>query len=418
MTRPVVLRRLIDRAGPSIWGLAIEVSGLFTSLATFFVLGNQLGAIGYGSLAAVLATITVAGPFITASQEHVVVQRIANDGDVARAWASSSSLLYLMAPIGAALISLMAVVIAPDLDWPSVFLVSAAELGLVGAARVAVRSQEASGRNQSGARLALLTLVFRIFSLVAFVWSGDDRVIAWAIAHFAFSLPLALSVHWIVAKTADGNARFRRPRIDDFRTGIPFALGVGPDSILSSNDRMVLSATGQAEGAGIYAAAYRVTSISGIATRSVVRTAYASYFSPENREQSAAIANARSVVSKTLPLGLMAAVGIVACAPLMTILLGDDFADSVQALRLLAFLPVIRSIQTPVANVLTGTGRQRLRVIGIVAAAILNLVLNLALIPSYGWQAAVLSTLAAECLLAAWVWFQVLRPWDHVNSVS
>jgi O-antigen/teichoic acid export membrane protein len=82
---------------------------------------------------------------------------------------------------------------------------------------------------------------------------------------------------------------------------------------------------------------------------------------------------------------------------------------------LLAFLPVVRSIATPGANVLTGTGRQRLRIIGTTGAGLFNLALNLMLIPSYGWRAAVVSTLIAEVLLMVWAWYHVLRPRRHTG---
>ena len=47
------------------------------SLITFIVVGDRLGPSLFGLLAALLATIVLIGPLLTASPEHVAVQRIA-----------------------------------------------------------------------------------------------------------------------------------------------------------------------------------------------------------------------------------------------------------------------------------------------------------------------------------------------------
>ena len=89
---------------------------------------------------------------------------------------------------------------------------------------------------------------------------------------------------------------------------------------------------------------------------------------------------------------------------------------SVDALRLLAFLPLVRALSTTGADVLTGTDKQRLRIIGTFGAGILNLVLNLIFIPSFGWPAAVVTTLVSEIALMGWVWVHVLRRGAEISA--
>jgi O-antigen/teichoic acid export membrane protein len=66
---------------------------------------------------------------------------------------------------------------------------------------------------------------------------------------------------------------------------------------------------------------------------------------------------------------------------------------------------------------LTGSGRQNVRTASQVTVAVVNLALNLWLIPAYGWIGAAWSSVASDGLLAVlnsvllfWVWRRTPRP--------
>ena len=392
------------------WGLVTELSTLSMSLFTFIVVGDRLGPSLFGALAAVLATIAIAGPLVVASPEHVIVQRIAQGVPVGRAWARAAAVLVFVGPLLGVLMIGAAAIIAPSMSALAVFLISIGEVVLLGLARVAIRAHEAVGDSSRGSRVAIVNLATRAVALVGFLLIDDPSLEAWTALHVGASLLAALHAHWSLRAHREPQASFSLPSVDDYRLGVPFALTAGPDELLAGNDKMVLSGAGLDTDAGIYAAAYRIASIAGVPARSVVRTRYASYFRDENQSPESSIANARSIMRTTAPAGLMSGLLLVVIAPVTQFILGDDFSESVDALRFLAFLPIVRAVSTPCANVLTGTGRQRLRIIGTLGAGVLNLCLNLALIPSYGWQAAAATTLVAEFVLLAWVIYHVFRP--------
>lgn len=379
------------------------------SLITFIVVGDRLGPSLFGLLAALLATIVLIGPLLTASPEHVAVQRIAQGTPVAQAWQRSVAILLTMGPVVAVAAVAASAIIAPAISVRAVVLITLGEVTLLGLARVAIRAHEAVGEAAVGTRVALVNLLSRGVVLGVFVFGAAPSIDTWSVLHVAASAAAAFHAHMTIPSGSSG-WRFTLPTTDDYRLGLPFALNAGPDGLLSSNDRMVLSGVGLESDAGIYAAAYRIASIANVPARSVLRTRYASYFKLENQSTESSVKNALSIVRATAPAGVLSGLALLLLAPVAQWVLGDDFADSVSALRFLAFLPVVRSISTPGANVLTGTGRQKLRILGTLGAALLNLVLNLIFIPSYGWQAAVVTTLIAELALLVWIWFQVLRP--------
>lgn len=388
----------------AIWGLVTEASNICIALATFVVIGERLGPGQFGSLASLLVTAVLVGPLAMASPEHLAVQRIAQGMPVSEAWRRSSTIVLVVGPLVAIAMIPIAVVVSPSLPVLAVLLISLGEMVWLKLARVGIRTQEAAGFSNLGARIAISILLTRLAALLAFWVGGIATVGAWAVCHVAASAVAAIYAH--ASLRHPGSSGFDSsvrqsllPSFDDYRLGMPFALNAGPDGLLSSNDQMVLSGSGQDVDSGIYAAAYRVATIAGTPARSVLRTRYASFFRPENQSADGAKANLRNVLRSTAPVGVLAGLTAFLLAPTATFVLGDDFAESVDALRLLAFLPVVRALSTPYGNVLTGTGRQSVRIMATLAAALLNLVLNLALIPIYGWRAAVGTTLLSEAVL-------------------
>lgn len=401
-----LLERLRRFAAP--WGFATELSVIATSLVTFVVIGEPLGPEQFGSLAAVLATIALVGPLLTASPEHVIVQRIAQGVPPSQAWAKSLAMLWFVGPVVAVLMVIASLVVAPNLPVWVALLFALSEVSLLGHVRVAMLAHEATGASQRATSVALGMLVCRLLVLGVFSLLEGSSVELWGVLHLVGSLPAAGFAHRTM-RDAQNHVSVSPPVSDDFRRGVPFAVNAGPDQLLSNNDKIVLSSSGFGFDAGIYAAAYRVAAIANVPARAVLRTRYSSHFKPENQSRGASLANVRGIIKSTVPAGLLASVGLVVCAPIATLILGDDFAESIDALRLLAFLPIVRALSTPAADVLTGTGRQRLRIAGTLASALLNLVLNLIFIPRFGWPAAVVTTLAAEVMLVLWMWFHVLR---------
>ncbi len=406
------MQRLMKRlaSGDAKWGLLTEVTTLGVAFLTFIVVGARLGPGPFGSLAAVLSTIALVSPLITASPEHVIVQRVARGESVNVAWAKATGVLTTVAMPAAVVVVLISIVVSPEMTAAAVLMITVAEITFLNIARAAIRTHEARGASNVGAYVAISMLVTRAISLGLFLTLGDQTLGLWAAVHLFGSALAALYSSASIWKLAPGERRLERATWEDFRLGLPFSLHAGPSGLLSNNDKMVLSGAGLSVDAGIYAAAYRVVSIGGLPSRAVLRTRYASNFRPENQTPDASLRNALSIVKATLPAGLSSCIGLIALSPVVSIVLGDDFSSSVDALRYLAFLPLVRAVLTPGADALTGTGRHRTRIFGTLAAGLMNLVLNLIFIPTYGWQAAVVTTLVAELLLLAWIWTSLAAP--------
>jgi O-antigen/teichoic acid export membrane protein len=91
-------------------------------------------------------------------------------------------------------------------------------------------------------------------------------------------------------------------------------------------------------------------------------------------------------------------------APLIPLLIGPSFTESVSALRWLCLIPVFRSIHGITGSVLTSAGLQRYRSITQIAAVALNFGLNVWLIPRHGWHGAAWASLLTDGGLGVMNW--------------
>jgi O-antigen/teichoic acid export membrane protein len=94
-------------------------------------------------------------------------------------------------------------------------------------------------------------------------------------------------------------------------------------------------------------------------------------------------------------------------APAVPLILGTEYTDSIEVLRLLSPIHLISSVQFLAADILTGAGFQGSRSAIQVTSAFLNIGLNLWLIPIFSWKGAAYATLTSETLKTLGLWLVV-----------
>jgi len=102
--------------------------------------------------------------------------------------------------------------------------------------------------------------------------------------------------------------------------------------------------------------------------------------------------------------GVAFAVVIVLAAPLLPILVGEDFKGSVNMVRWLSPLVLLRALTMFPLNALMGLGKTFLRSVIIVVNAIVAMIIYFALIPRWGWEGAVVGTMVSEGTLMISTW--------------
>lgn len=168
-------------------------------------------------------------------------------------------------------------------------------------------------------------------------------------------------------------------------------------------DRVIMGALGQAEELGWYTAAYAPALwSSGIV--SMLRAA----FLPAQSRAYASGRQKRALMrlygSYSLAFGLpVAAGGFVLAEPLLVFVYGAEYAGGTFALRVLSLTAGAMFLSSYFGSHLLVSGRQREYLAGVAIAAVVNVVLNLALIPRFSLDGAAAATLAAETAVFAFM---------------
>jgi O-antigen/teichoic acid export membrane protein len=93
-------------------------------------------------------------------------------------------------------------------------------------------------------------------------------------------------------------------------------------------------------------------------------------------------------------------IALLAGAGIVPHILGGEYRLTVEALRWLAILPMLKVVHFFLSDALVGAGYQGLRTFIQVGVAVFNVLVNLWIIPIYSWRGAAWSSIASDALLA------------------
>jgi O-antigen/teichoic acid export membrane protein len=251
------------------------------------------------------------------------------------------------------------------------------------------------------ATLSLLTNFLR-FLAAATMLLRLHRATArqWAIASMLVSLAAALTA--VIAVTVKyGWPKFQQKLFfAGAAEGFGYSFATSTTSVYNDVDKMMLSHYGMYVANGIYTMAYRVVDIATIPVLSIRDAAMARFFREGAVGLKRSSTLAYTLLKRALPLALFCSVGMFVLAPLIPHIVGEGFTESILALRWLCLIPVFRSIHQMTGSALTGAGLQTYRTSSQVAAALASLMLNVMLIPRFGWLGAAWGSLLTDGLLA------------------
>jgi O-antigen/teichoic acid export membrane protein len=153
------------------------------------------------------------------------------------------------------------------------------------------------------------------------------------------------------------------------------------------------------EATGIYGAAYRIVDVSFTPVAAVLVAAFPTFFRVGADGISAALRYVKPLIFRALGYAALVAVGLLIGARMVPLILGGEYRLTVEALRWLAVLPVLKAVHSFLADALTGAGYQALRTAISAGAAVFNVLVNLWIIPAYSWRGAAWSSIASDALL-------------------
>ncbi len=365
----------------------------------FILLARALGPREYGEFVAITALIAIVAPFAGMGAGNLLIKNVARDrAAFAQAW--GNALTVLAASGGALLVAILLIVrfVLPDsIPWSLILLVSVSDLIIVRVGELASQGFQATEQMRYTAKLYLLPYLLRLVgaAIVFGVWHRTTAL-RWGWFYLATTV-IASAVSVILANRMLGCPKLGFSRIPgEWEEGFYFGTALSAQTINNDIDKTMLARLSTLDATGIYAVAYRVIDVAFAPVRSVVYAAYPDFFRHGHKGIAASYAYAKRLLPKMMGYAVVVAIGLFVTAPLIPVLLGSEYARTVEALRWMALLPLFKSMHYFLADSLTGAGYQRIRTVAQIAVAAMNIALNFWLIPLYSWRGAAWASVASD----------------------
>lgn len=404
----------------TLWMLMAHGGRLFIQMAYFVLLSWKLGVTGLGVFSGVVAAFNVISPFSGWGSGSLLVMNVARDvTSFSRNWAKTLKIVLVSSTIlvGAGTIT-GTYLFSGKGAWTVVLCIALADLVFARLLDVSAQAFQAFDKLNYTGTLQLFGQTVRLLAAGAFATLGYHSVEQWGWFYLSASVVSAIT-GLVMVRVKLGSPGFSaQVTRQDVHEGFHFSLALAAKSIYSDVDKTILLKMGTETAAGLYAAAYKVINIAIAPTQALLSASYSHFFRAGQSGARATLGMARRFVWVVTGYGALAGIFLFAVAPLMSWILGPEYAATVSVLRLLALVPLIQGVHYVAADALTGAGFQRHRSAIQVAAGILNILLNLVLIPHYSWRGAAWATLATEAILGLSLWICLLKNSRSVRDVN
>jgi O-antigen/teichoic acid export membrane protein len=369
----------------------------------FILIARALGPREYGAFVGTTALIAIAAPFAGAGAGNLLIKNVSRDKSLfAVYWGNA---LFLLCVSGLALMGVIIIVahwILPP-TIPMLLIVVICLSDMIGA-RIndfAANAFQAMDQMNYTASVGLLPFTLRLISaaIIISVWHhASAMTLGW---FYLGSTAISCVVGIVITNWKLGAPRLQLSRIRaELVEGFYFGAGLSAQTVYNDIDKTMMASLSTLDGTGIYGAAYRVIDVAFVPVRSVLHAAYSNFFRKGQHGIAASFAYAKRILPRMIGYSVVAFAGLYLLAPVFPLVIGKDFARTVEALRWLALLPLLKTIHYFLSDSVTGAGYQGLRTAAQVFVALLNVGLNFWLIPLYSWRGAAWSSLACDGTLA------------------
>jgi O-antigen/teichoic acid export membrane protein len=378
-------------------GLKLVIQALY-----FTVIARSLGVQNYGAFVGVVGLVGIMSPFGTLGSGHLLVKNVARDGLQFKknyglallTTLSSSSILF-------GLVLLVSNFLLPaTIPIRLVMLVAASDLFGMSITAICGQAFLAFERLEWTASINVLVSTMRLAAAaVLVVLHHSPSALQWGSFYFASTTIVAMAALGMVFVKL-GVPVFNLSRTTaEFREGFYFSVSQSAQTIYNDIDKAMLARLSTLEATGIYGAAYRLIDVSFAPVASVLVAAYPNFFKVGVDGVPATLRYLKPLILRALGYATFVAVALLVGAGVVPLILGGEYRLTVEALRWLAVLPLLKTVHFFLSDALTGAGYQALRTAINAGVAVFNVLINIWIIPAYSWRGAAWSSIASDALL-------------------
>jgi O-antigen/teichoic acid export membrane protein len=376
----------------------------FVIRAFYFVeIARSLGAKNYGAFIGVVALVGIASPFANLGSDGLLVKNVSRDkGLFATYWGRGLSATFGCSLVLMVVVCFISAFILPP-SIPRLLVVLVAISDLLGLSLIELSGQAflAFDRLNWTATINVLISAVRLLGATALIAiHPHPSPLQWGYIYFFSTISVATAAVLLVWFKL-GPPLFTRHRwLAEFREGLYFSTSQSAQTLYDDIDKTMLARLGSLEATGIYGAAYRLIDVAFVPVSALLQASYSNFFRTGAHGIASCFKYARPLLLWALGYAVLIGSALLLCAGIIPYILGSEYAGTVEALRWLAVLPMMKALSYFFSNTLTGAGYQGARTCVQVAVALFNVLINMWLIPLHSWRGAAWSSIASDALLA------------------
>ncbi|MGI8959265.1 MAG: flippase [Bryobacteraceae bacterium] len=376
----------------------------------FVIIARSLGPEQYGSFVAVTALVAIFAPFVGIGSDKLLIKNVARDVSLLDECFGNGVVMTITSGLaaGAIILNIARYTLPSSVAMTIVVMVAFSDLvcsRLLDLAAGAFQSLELLGRT---AMLNVLLSATRLAGIAALVAvTHHASALSWSVV-YAATTAVAMVTSLVFVRTVVTSFKLSPGRIKcEIVQGLYFSGGQSAQSIYNDVDKTMLARLATLDANGIYAAAYRLIDVAFVPVRSLLFAAYPGFFRYGEGNLEDTYRYARRLLRWPLIFSSVSFVALFVFAPIVPAILGSQYIRTVEALRWLSPLPLLKTAHYFFADALTGAGYQGLRMTIQIIVALFNVLLNLWIIPAYSWRGAAWSSLASDALLLVSLWLVI-----------
>jgi O-antigen/teichoic acid export membrane protein len=368
----------------------------------FTIMARSLGPQNYGAFVGVVGLVGIVSPFASMGSGYLLIKNVARDEyQFRKNWGSALMTIFLSASILFGVVTLISRFVLPaSIPIRLVMMVATADLFGTSISDNCGHAFIAFERMKWTAWINVLLSALRLVAaIILAAVHAHPTASQWGELYLvSTTIVVFLALLLVIVKLGTPTFGLSRSAAE-IREGFYFSVTQSAQTIYNDIDKTMLARLSTLEATGIYGAAYRIVEVSFTPVAAVLIAAFPNFFRVGADGISAALRYVKPMIFQALGYAALVALGLWISAGIVPLILGQEYRLTVEALRWLAVLPLLKAVHSFLADALTGTGHQALRTAITASVAVFNVLVNIWVIPAYSWRGAAWSSIASDTLL-------------------
>ncbi len=382
------------------WALSAQLIQLIVQALSLALFARVFPVNDLGLLVSLTAITSILAPFVGVGAPNLLIRDVGRDRTAFKQqWGNLVFSTLLSGPFFClAAIAIAFAVLPRAVPAWEIGCVAVIELLLFRAVGLISLALQGLGMIDRMSQLTIVMACTRLLTVFLLLMLPAElrQIRTWLLLYSATGVLLAACVFWSAWRAFGKPSRSHLDMKRNFREGLWFVFSPLAQSLNNDADKVVLARFDGLSNVAFYGVAYKIVFAAFVPVQALLTVTYPQFFRQGREGIRQTAQYAARWLQPALGYSLLAGVLLFTAAPIAPRLLGPKYLETATALRFLAALPLLKTLQFLFADALTGADFQRLRVGLHVLIAILNLALNLAWVPRYGWHGAAWATLACD----------------------